>query len=305
MSEAERFVKKMIKDYRQGDSLRTIGSRYGISHETVSKTLTAFGEPIRRRGNLNKLLPSQIASICQNYNGETLDELAKKYKVCSTTISRVFKNNNITPVKRRQYIINSAAFNTLNIPSVYWLGYLYAQAFIKSKYHLEVSAPNDQFHTGRLCKFRSFLNTQKDFLITKTRIRLIITCKELVDRLIVLGVAPIIHLRFPPILTTPSLQIALIRGYFDGRGTVTRVIDGYDLDIVSNPQFLQEIRSRLTDLAHVKGQKVSTKRLRYSGETARSVAQVLAMSKFKTAKMIPNSEYITQILKYHARKESQ
>jgi DNA-binding transcriptional regulator WhiA len=299
----EKFVRKMIQDYREGDSLRTIGKRYGMSHETVSKYLTAWGEPVRKPGDWKKLPDEQITAICRSYKGETLEELAKRYDVCPSTISRIFKSNNIEPVKRRQYAIDPEAFDSLNIHSIYWLGYLYSRAFIRSKYHFEVRVPNDRFHAIHINKLRTFLSTRKEYYQTKTQIRFRVTCKELVDRLVELGVRPIVHLRYPKAyIQNPLAHAAFIRGYFDGRGSATRIVGGYDLDIVSNPQFLNEVRKILMSRTGIEGQKIDSRRLRYSKEDARAIAHLLAMTRSKTAKTLPHSDPITRILKYHKRK---
>lgn len=304
VSTVERFKTRIIQDYQRGRSLRAIGRKYGVSHETVSKNLIAWGEPIRKRGSWRKLSPEQIKTMCQKYNGETLEELARQYNVCPSTISRIFKSNKVEPVKRRKYDINYKAFDTLNIHSVYWLGYLYSRGFLKSKYHFEVNAPSDRFHTMRINRFREFLNTKQPWITTDTRIRFTITCKELVSKLSELGVRPIVHIKYPNILNNSLLHTSFIRGYFDGRGTATRIVGGYDLDVVANPKFLDDINKMLSDMTGTKGTKVDPKRLRYSQEEAKIVAQLLAMKKSKTARTLPYSDSLARILKYHKRKRN-
>jgi hypothetical protein len=302
MNTAERYKSRIIQEYTDGDSLRTIGERYGISHETVSNNLYAWGVRVRRRGHWRKMTPEQITAMCKNYNGETLDLLAKKYDVCPSTISRIFKSRNIEISKKRKYTINSEAFNSLDVPTTYWLGYLYSRAFLRDKYRFEVNAPKDRFHTMRVNRLQQFLETDQPWTPTNTRIRFVVTCKELVDKLSELGVRPLIHLTYPKFLATSLQHTSFIRGYFDGRGTATRIVGGYDLDIVSNPQFLGDINKVLTNMTDIRGQKVDPKRLRYSKEEARAIAQALTMARSKTARTLPYSDSLARILKYHRRK---
>lgn len=304
MSTAERFKIRIIQDYRDGDSLRTIGTRYGISHETVSTKLYAWGERVRRRGHWKKLSPKQIKMMCKNYNGEALETLAKKYDVCPGTISRILKSNNVKVVRKRKYSINTKAFNTIDVLSTYWLGYLYSRAFLRDRYRFEVNAPKDRFHIMRINRLREFLETEQPWVLTDTRIRFIVTCKELMERLAELGVHSLSYLTYPEFIDTSLLHTSFIRGYCDGRGTATRIEDGYDLDIISSPKFLNRMRDILTDITNVNGTKIDSKRLRYSQEEARIVAQLLSMPRSKNAQMLPYSDSLVRILKYHRRKRN-
>ena len=50
MRQPDPLTTKMAADYAAGDSLRTIGRRYGYSHTVVKERLEAAGVPRRHRG---------------------------------------------------------------------------------------------------------------------------------------------------------------------------------------------------------------------------------------------------------------
>ena len=93
---------QLIAEYRAGDSTRTIGKRYGISHATVAYRLRRLGV-LRKRGPVLKLRaapqkrrrkPPQalIDQIVAGYQaGATLRGLGERYHYSHTSIKDILE----------------------------------------------------------------------------------------------------------------------------------------------------------------------------------------------------------------------
>ena len=89
--------------YVKDKSLQKIGDIYGVSRERVRQWMEEFHLPRNRSGTKNLLGESNV-KICDQYiRGELVVKLAKKYKVCKTTIYKfLFEcNPNIRLEKKR------------------------------------------------------------------------------------------------------------------------------------------------------------------------------------------------------------
>jgi len=80
--------KKILSDlyYVEDKSLQKIGNIYGVSRERVRQWMERWSLPRNKAGTKN-LLDSLNLNICNEYiKGKPVVKLAKKYKVCQTTI---------------------------------------------------------------------------------------------------------------------------------------------------------------------------------------------------------------------------
>ncbi|GAH75240.1 unnamed protein product [marine sediment metagenome] len=79
---------KILTDlyYVKDGSLQKIADIYGVSRERARQWMEKWGLPRNRSGGKN-LLDESNPNICDEYiKGEPVVKLAKKYKVCKTTI---------------------------------------------------------------------------------------------------------------------------------------------------------------------------------------------------------------------------
>ena len=73
----------IVASYRAGETLATIGSRYGFSPNKVQRLLVAMGEPIRSRGPQGPQLTSaQVRDLVDRYErGSVMGDIAEAFGV--------------------------------------------------------------------------------------------------------------------------------------------------------------------------------------------------------------------------------
>jgi len=97
--------KKILSNlyYTQNKSLRKTGKIYSVSGERVRQWMEKLNLP-RNKVGPKRLLNESNPNICDEYiRGEPVVKLAKKYKVCCTTIYKFLleQNPNIKLEKKR------------------------------------------------------------------------------------------------------------------------------------------------------------------------------------------------------------
>lgn len=171
----------------------------------------------------------------------SIAKTSAKYGINKKTLARHLKNRGIEIVSNKSaYPINDSVFEKIDTEEkAYWLGFLYADGFVAAK--------NNQIGLGlalkdiaHLEKYKTFMEWGGDIKVNKEHqfgskdthnkagedmynCRVIITNEKIHSDLINLGCVPnkSLILKFPTEDQVPKeFQLAFIRGYFDGDGTL-------------------------------------------------------------------------------------
>lgn len=224
--------KEISQLYLNGNSLRTLGKRYGVSSATIANTLSRHGtatRPVQAFSN------EQEKEIARQYRaGLCSKELARKYKVDPSTITGVLSRQGVEGRSNHdthmRCSLNENAFDILTPESAYWAGFLMADGNIfyqkgcKAKLSLGLSA-KDRVHVE---KFRSFLGSSHKIYYNKKNnsVMLVVSSQEIADALAIYGIIPrksLIAKVSPALANNRDFW----RGEIDGDGTVAIGKDGY------------------------------------------------------------------------------
>ena len=180
-------------------------------------------------------------------NGWSLSKIQKEYHVSRHRLSKEFKKmgENIL-ANGQKYNYNQNIFEQIDTEQkAYWLGFLYADGYIKSEGKLhQVELALQESDYNHLITFRNFIgddsipiNYRKDI----KAYRIVICSKKIVQDLIKLGCfqKKSYILKFPTREQIPECLIHhFMRGYFDGDGSITKntvsiigtsdFLDGYE-----------------------------------------------------------------------------
>lgn len=188
--------------------------------------------------------------------GYRCKDLLKELNVSKSTLYNYLKKYKLTIPKEELYFDNTVFDNIDSDEKAYWLGFLYADGFVNSKYNNSVELSLKASDKEHLEKFNKFLKNKRSITVSKAasinnkeyfRCRCIITDKHFHNRLIELGCVPNKSL----ILVFPSLKIfsnndlvySFIRGYIDGDGSITNTSrNKLRIDILGTKEFLSKIQ---------------------------------------------------------------
>lgn len=87
-------------DYAAGDSLRTVGTRYGYHFKTVQKWLKADGIPLRGRLEAARAATAwapevREAAVADYADGDTREQIGARYGVSPSTVHKWAKDAGI------------------------------------------------------------------------------------------------------------------------------------------------------------------------------------------------------------------
>ena len=128
-------IKQIIDKYNQDISCTKIAKEFNVSTATISKLLKDNGVNVINKQNLITFSPKNIIS---DYNsGISVIKLIKKYHTSYDTIKKIFDENNITIVnKQNRTKFNESIFDNIDSEEkAYWLGFIYADGYISSRYN--------------------------------------------------------------------------------------------------------------------------------------------------------------------------
>nr|MDO8099027.1 LysM peptidoglycan-binding domain-containing protein [Candidatus Njordarchaeota archaeon] len=111
-------LRKVWKKLEHGETLATIAGKYGISSKTLSKALRRidgdkYEETKNKKRREQLILPMTNEVWKRLEHGETLDAVAREYKVSYTVISSVLKRND---TERYESIMRNRRRKELNLP---------------------------------------------------------------------------------------------------------------------------------------------------------------------------------------------
>jgi len=148
----------------------------------------------------------------------------------------------------RKYSLNEEFFDELNEKSCYWLGFLYADGFVRKRKSSELRLKlkdSDKSHIERFIEDLGSNTPIKYYSDAKINCCYVsINSNKLVDRLFELGCVQnkTQKIRIPNI--SDNLINHFIRGYFDGDGSISRVKNrpnSYVISICSNKKFIDDL----------------------------------------------------------------
>lgn len=205
----------------------------GCCDSTIGKILQKHNIPRIHTPNEVVLSEDNIKDICSRYiNFETTEEIAKTYELCGNTVAKILKQNNITlrPAYRRSQVSKHDYFSVIDsIDKAYFLGWMISDgAIIESKTRpnrqkvISLEIHNDDRQILEL--FAKMLGANNDIVkVNKKRNHAYIrfASNQMSEDLKQYGVVPRkSENSYLPVIRE-DLMPHLIRGIFDGDGTIT------------------------------------------------------------------------------------
>ena len=196
---------------------------YNESNFTYMNSFNAY-----KTGKSYNIPTDIINELVSRYeNGASTEELADICEVNVKTIYKILKEAGVVlqPNRYRKYKFNEHYFDKIDTKEkAYWLGFLYADGSVaKDRDRISVAlAEKDKVHIE---KFATALEIDTPITYnpkTKSN-RLVINSLIMKEALVKLGCVPnkSFHNVEVPLMDTPELCKAFIRGYFDGDGCLT------------------------------------------------------------------------------------
>lgn len=229
----ECMADKVIHMYQvENKNTVEIAAEIGASSSGVGRLLVRHGIKPSHTPNELRLSDEQIESICRLYQaGSTTIELADKYGVCDASIAKVLRENGVEVRRaaRRSPVSNHAYFEKIDCPEkAYFLGWMVSDGAVVESHTRPDSALriSIEIHTRDkyiLEKFADELGANR--LIVRDNSRghsyMRFSSNKMASDLSQYGVVP----RKSWVATLPriddELMPHLLRGIFDGNGTVT------------------------------------------------------------------------------------
>lgn len=210
-----------------------IGQALGFSNSCVGRFLERNGIPRTHTPNELKLSAEEREEICRRYiNGETSIELGSAYGVCDKSITNILKQNNIgiREAKRRSKVKNHDYFEVIDsIDKAYFLGWMITDGSVVEHKTRHNRAKNISLEIQKkdvhiLCMFAKVLGAEDDivrFSRTRNTCYMRFASNKMANDLEKYGVVPRkTYTAYLPLIRE-DLMPHMIRGIFDGNGTVT------------------------------------------------------------------------------------
>jgi Mor family transcriptional regulator len=163
----------IIKDYDAdvNVSICQLSEKYKVSWLGVRNILIKAGRQIRKNGTFMrrnaKLTPEIKKAIVDEYvAGMNSNELADKYDVAQSLISKIIKEAGVTrpnEIAHRKYACDESAFDTITEESAYWIGMMMTDGSVMydkgRKRSPNVSLGLAKVDECHVVKFRTFLKS--------------------------------------------------------------------------------------------------------------------------------------------------
>lgn len=253
---------QICAEYQAGKGSERLAQDFKVSGQSILKLLKKAGIPIRPRKFVSAAQSKQIAELYEK-SGWTMQQIADELKISS--VFQHLKKQGVksrTPEEaHRKFPMCEDFFDTIDCEEkAYFLGFLYADGcnqmehFYAAILALEVSDKEVLDKLARLIYFDEA--TAQHMIKISNRIhegkgieaRLNMCSKHMCLKLNDLGCVP--HKTFKlvyPDWLQPGLHRHLIRGYFDGDGTINNVDKKQvGCKIISTKQFLEGVQTIVT-----------------------------------------------------------
>lgn len=257
--------------YLGGLSCTQVAKQKGLTVSTVCNYFKRFGFKVENRQN--KVCVINIKDLIKDYtDGYSLEQLSKKYHRKPSTLSSLLKELGINIINRQNRVrFNENVFDVIDTEEkAYWLGFIFADGNISSQkdnkkkvYKFELTIGEEDVE--HLHKFNKFMQHEKDNVKLKpvkyngtirNSYRWTVSNKHLWEILNSYGCTPnkSLTLKFPTsVLSSNTLKLAFIRGYFDGDGCISFSDKTHTkpcISIVGTPDFLEAIKTQMLDSKH-------------------------------------------------------
>lgn len=221
---------------------------------------------------MKRKIDIDINSLIKDYkSGLSSLQLAKKYNIHRTTVTRLLNKNGHKPRNlsdsHKKYKIREDFFDIIdNEEKAYFLGFLYADGNLnKSRNTIEISLMQDDkeilkkftkliFISNKPLGYRpsKIIKNNNKTYISKPQYRLTITNKHITDVLLNLGLLEnkSLILKFPTFLKK-NLINHFIRGYYDGDGciSINKKTKDWSIKILGTKHFCQNIKKHIKFLS--------------------------------------------------------
>lgn len=234
-----------------------IANILGASPSGVGELLKKNGIKLFHTPNELKISNSVRAEICTRYqNGETTIELGSVYGLCDNTIAKIVREGggNIRAAIRRSLVQNHDYFEVIDTPDkAYFLGWMVTDgSVVRSKTRKGRSdVISIEIHSRDryiLEKFAECIGADKNIVhdsVKKNHSYLRFASQKMSNDLAKYGVIP--NKTYTAYLPTVAdkLMPHLIRGIFDGNGTVTKSRGAINFAFYGTEQLCSDVRDYL------------------------------------------------------------
>lgn len=215
-----------LKNMRlSGMQVKEIASVYGVHPSCVSDVLIRH-RILWRRDITESDIPDIVSAYC---NGEAVDKIATRYHVTSSKVSDILKSEGIRVCKRNKYSLNENYFDIIDAPEkAYILGLLLADGNKSKQNSIRLQLQDrdrdvlekitDLIGSNRPL---TFIDLHSKNVNHRDAYLLEFSSKHICETLAKYGIVP--QKDFKVVFPTqihPSLYRHVIRGLFDGDGTI-------------------------------------------------------------------------------------
>ena len=250
MNSKENLLKaKSMYENNEEVTLKEVSEVFNINSKTFSKFLKSSGVIVRR--GYNPSIKKYIKGKEMYLNGNSINYISKELDISRSRFSQYLKKSGIDVkhMRHKIYFKNDVFKKIDTEEKAYWLGFLYADGYIRSGKRCGIEIGLSENDVGHLYKFRDFLDTTHKVSFRKNKLgnscRISIEDGQIHSDLIKLGCTPkkSLTLTFPTNKQVPkSLHRHFIRGYFDGDGGITFTEKTTSINILGTKEFLNGIK---------------------------------------------------------------
>lgn len=263
----EEKTQEIIRLYNLGKSSKTVGDIVGISATQVRRILKKSGIESHSI-KTNEIIEKEIIDLYIK-NNLSSEKIAEKLNICSTTICRILKRNNIDlkgAVKfNRKYNINESFLDVIDTQEkAYFLGFMFADGNVHSKSsEIKICLHNKDIHILEL--FSNIFYGFKHLIYEKEGkyVTFLIWSAKLKKKLIEYGCVPAKTFKISmPVSIPEPLMSHFFRGLYDGDGCIN--FNGNKLRIILTgySRFLEEIKCYLQTTLNITPIIAQTKKLK-------------------------------------------
>lgn len=260
---------KIIKLYNEGIGSEILAKQFQVSGQSILKMLKKNN--IKIRPKIQKISKEDKINIIKLYqDGLSTPKIASKYKVTHTIIVRILKQNNIKARDEsechRKYKINEHFFDNIDSEEkAYFLGFLYADGCNLLNHNM-IRIDLNQIDYDILYKFSKLIYLENPEYHVKIHNRehegkniyayLSISSKHMCQKLEEAGCLPrkTWTLKWPQFLNN-TLYRHLIRGFFDGDGSIYKTNNIYSFSFIGNYEFITGLQNYITEILNIKTSK--------------------------------------------------
>lgn len=256
--------------YESGRNTVTIAQELGVDPSTVQRSLKKQGYTLHRRST--ELTPEEWADIVSRYqNKERLKSIAASYPQhfgCTETLGKMLERKGIKTERLKgghdRLPVDDTFFQSIDTEAkAYFLGWMISDGSVNGNNNA-VSLEIDREDLYMLERFRETLQSGHALTPTRNCYRFSFTSEAMVHDLALYGVVP----NKTYVTTMPALpdhlMPHLIRGIFDGDGTVYRRLDNdgkrrCSFGFYGSEGILVQIRQYLHDTLSLSNNKIHPK----------------------------------------------